>query len=478
MKKQVIDYVQNQIAQAPSRLKGHVTDLSGKPYPQRHIYRKLEGSLERFLQGQTEQRWIVVPGLRGIGKTTVLAQLFLHLATSKDILRLLYVSLDEVTGLLDSNLMEILEAYETILGQSFERLEAPVFIFVDEAQYDPKWGLALKSLYDKTKKVFICCTGSSAVSLQTNPDIYRRVIMTKLYPLSFPEYQMLAHEIYPTKGLKAKLKQALYFSQNTDEAFTSLKALEKEVRAYWARIDKLQIQQYLTTGTFPFALQFKNPNQLYESISGLLDKIIQKDIESLKSFDPKTLKSIKRLLFLLADAEGVLSLTKLHSVVGIESSITIQNVLSVLEQAELLIRVPPYGSQKSKLNKPSKYLFMSPAIRMSLLGIVGKEATYHTRMGRLMEDAAALHLHREFVGQGLGSLTHDPAQGSADFVLQIANQKEVVIEVGMGDKGPLQVKNTMQKIKSNYGIIVSNNELKKIDGKEIIQIPLPYFLMM
>ena len=94
------------------------------------------------------------------------------------------------------------------------------------------------------------------------------------------------------------------------------------------------------------------------------------------------------------------------------------------------------------------------------------------------EDAAALHLHREFVGQGLGTLTYDPAQGSADFILQIVNQKEVVIEISIGDKWPLQVKNTMQKIKSNYGIIVSNNELKKIDGEEIIQIPLQYFLMM
>jgi uncharacterized protein len=478
MQQQILNYVQNQIAQAPSRLKGHITDFNDKPYPQRHIYKTLENHLENFLEGQAEQRWIVVPGLRGIGKTTVLSQLFLHLTSRFDILRFLYVSLDEVAGLLDSNLMETLEAYEIILGESFERLKEPLFIFVDEAQYDPKWGLALKSLFDKSKKVFICCTGSSALSLQTNPDIYRRVAMTKLYPLSFPEYQMLKHEVYPKKGLKARLKQALYFSENTNEAYDKLKPLEKEVRNYWARIDKLQIQQYLTSGTFPFALKFKSPNQLYEAISGLLDKIIQKDIESLKLFDVKTLHSIKRLLFLLADAVDVLSVNKLHNVVGIESPITIRNVLSVLEQAELLIRIPPYGSQTSKLNKPSKHLFMSPAIRMSLLSIAGKEATYHTRMGRLMEDAAALHFYREFVGSGIGSLSYDPAQGSADFVLQIANQKDIVIEIGIGKKGPKQVKNTMQKIKCNYGIVVSDGNLKKVDGENIIQIPLQYFLMM
>ena len=199
MKEATLNYVQGQIAQAPHRLKGHITDPAGKVYPQRHIYKKLERHLDDFLSGKTEQRWIIVPGLRGVGKTTVLSQLFLKLQPRFDALRTLYVSLDEATGLLNSNLVEILEAYESILGESFERAKKPIFLFIDEVQYDPKWGLALKSLYDRTKQVFIFCTGSSAVSLQTNPDVYRRVVVEKLYPLSFPEYQMLRQGIFPAK---------------------------------------------------------------------------------------------------------------------------------------------------------------------------------------------------------------------------------------------------------------------------------------
>ena len=478
MKEQILNYVQNQIAQAPPRLRGHITDSMGKLYPQRHIYTELEKYLEAFLSGQTEQRWLVVPGLRGIGKTTVLSQLFLNLMSRYDALRILYISLDEVTGLLDSNLVEVLEAYETIMGQSFERLTDPIFIFVDEVQYDPKWGLALKSLYDRSKKVFICCTGSSAVSLQTHPDIYRRAVMTKLYPLSFTEYQMLLHGIYPAEELKNKLKQAIYFSKNTQEMYDSLTSLKKEVLQYWSRVDKLEIQKYLMVGTLPFALQFTNPNQVYESINGLLDKIILKDIESLKSFDSQTIQTIKRLLFLLADANDVLSVNKLPNIVGIESMITIQKVLSVLEQTELLIRIPPHGSQKSKLNKPSKYLFMSPAIRMALLGIVGKEATFHTRIGRLMEDVSALHFNREFISSGTAIVSYDAAQGSADFILQIANQKEIAIEIGIGKKETTQVKNTMQKIKCNYGIVIGDGNLAHFENENIACIPLNYFLLM
>lgn len=474
----ILSYVQNQIAQAPARLRGHSTATTGQPYPQRHIYKKLEQHLTDFISGTTEQRWLVMPGLRGVGKTTVLSQLFLNLTAKYDVLRILYVSLDEVTGLINSSLHEVLEAYEAILGKSFEKLQEPVFIFVDEVQYDEKWGLALKSLYDRSKKAFICCTGSSAVSLQTNPDIYRRVVMTRLCPLSFPEYQMLKYGIYPAKGLKNKLKRAIYFSKNAKEVAKNLKPLENEVLQYWSRIDKLEIQQYLMVGSLPLALQFTNMNQVYESINGLLDKIILKDIESLKSFDSQTIQSIKRLLFLLADASDVLSVNKLPNSVGIDSKITIQNVLSVLEQAELLIRVLPHGSQKSKLNKPSKYGFMSPAIRMALLGIVGKEATFHTRVGKLLEDAVALHFNREFVGTGAGILSYDPTLASADFILQIANQKEIAVEVGIGKKEIKQVRNTMEKIKCDYGLVISDGKLTHFDSENIVSIPLQYFLLM
>ena len=93
MKEAVLNYVQGQIAQASHRLKGHITDPTGKIYPQRHIYKKLEKHLDDFLAGKTEQRWIIVPGLRGVGKTTVLSQLFLKLQPRFDALRTLYVSL-------------------------------------------------------------------------------------------------------------------------------------------------------------------------------------------------------------------------------------------------------------------------------------------------------------------------------------------------------------------------------------------------
>lgn len=478
MDERVLNYIQNQIALGPHRLRGHATDLAGNPYPQRYIYKILEKYLADFLSAKTEQRWILMPGLRGIGKTTVLSQLFLTLLSTHDVIRVLYISLDEVTGLLNSNLLQVLEAYESILGEKFEQLKEPVFLFIDEVQYDPKWGVTLKSVYDRTKHVFICCTGSSAVSLQTNTDVYRRVIMEKLYPLSFSEYQMLRHETYPSEDLKQRITQAVYFSPNSKQVVDRLSTFQNEIIQYWSRVDKIGIQRYLMLGTFPFALQYSNDTQIYETIGGLMDKIILKDIENLKAFDIQTLHAIKRLLFLLADAGDVLSVAKLPGLTGIESTITVQRVFSVLEQAELLVRIPPHGSHKKKLTRPSKYLFLSPAIRMALLGIVGKEATFYTRMGRLLEDFSAMHFSREFISKGLGSLSYDPVQGGADFILQLANKKQIAIEIGKGKKELSQVKNTMERIQCDYGIVVGEGKLSHAAHDNIVYLPLDFFLLM
>lgn len=74
-------------------------------------------------------------------------------------------------------------------------------LFLDEVQYDKTWGLALKSLYDRTDKVFIFSTGSAALMLNTNADIARRTVFEKMQPLSFTEYLKIAHGKEEIKGL-------------------------------------------------------------------------------------------------------------------------------------------------------------------------------------------------------------------------------------------------------------------------------------
>jgi len=475
---EILKYVQNQLVQAPFRLKSYTENEQGKKYPQRYIYMKVDKYLRDFLHAPNAQdRWIIIPGLRGVGKTTILAQLYLNYYQEIGDRRMLYISLDEVVNVLGSSLKDVLIAYERIIGESFEKLTKPVFIFIDEAQYDPKWASVLKTVYDRSNKVFVACSGSSAVSLQTNPDVIRRSIFQKLFPTSFTEFLMIRDGKLPIKGLKQNIKDALFNAESAKEVYSKLKALEQNVTNAWSSIDRHYVDEYLKIGTLPFAIQMKDEVRVYQTITLLLDKVINQDVQSLGRFDPKTLSHIKRVLFLMAESD-VVSVQNLSKMLGTSVS-TITNILEVLEHAELLIRVMPYGSNSKKVRKPSRYQFMSSAMRSAFLSVAGNEQIFASQKGRLMEDIVAMTLYREFVANSRGALNYDSSKAGADFILTIAEKNIVPIEVGIGDKAGTQVKNTMKKVGSaKYGIVICKNALTLVEQDNIVKVPLDYFLLI
>lgn len=475
---ETLKYVQNQLVQAPFRLKPYTQDEQGKKYSQRHIYIKIDKYLRDFLHSpNARERWVIIQGLRGVGKTTILAQLFSNHIQESGERRMLYISLDEVVNVLGSSLKDVLVAYEKILGESFEKLTKPVFIFIDEAQYDPKWASVLKSVYDRSNKVFIACSGSSAVSLQTNPDVIRRAVFQKLFPTSFPEFLMIRDGKFPVKDLKKNIKEALFNAESAKDAYGKLKNIEQNVLSVWASIDRHYIDEYLKIGTLPFAIRVRDEARVYQTITLLLDKVINQDVQSLGRFDAKTLSYIKRVLFLLAESDMV-SLQKLSTT--LETSVnTVSNILEVLEQAELLIRVMPYGSNTKKVRKPSKYHFMSSAMRSAFLSVAGNKQIFAGQRGRLMEDIVAMTLYREFVASSRGSLNYDSVKSGADFILTIAEKNIIPVEVGMGEKTGTQVRNTMKKIGSaKYGVMVCRNDLALLEDANVIKVPLDFFLLI
>ncbi len=475
---EILKYVQNQLVQAPFRLKSYTQDEQGKKYPQRNIYIKVDKYFRDFLHIPSAQdRWIIIPGLRGVGKTTILAQLFLNHHQEVGEHRILYVSLDEVVNVLGSSLRDVLTAYEKIIGVSFEKLTEPVFIFIDEAQYDPKWASVLKSVYDRSNKVFVACSGSSAVSLQTNPDVIRRSIFQKLFPTSFSEFLMIRDDKFPVKDLKKNIKDALFIADSAKDAYEKLKKYEQSVMSAWSSIDRHYVDEYLKIGTLPFAIRMKDEARVYQTITLLLDKVINQDVQSLGRFDTKTLIYIKRLLFLLAESD-VVSIQKLA--ITLETSVnTVSNILEVLEQAELLIRVMPYGSNSKKVRKPSRYQFMSSAMRSAFLSVAGNVQIFAGQKGRLMEDIVAMTLYREFVANSRGALNYDSAKAGADFILTIADKNIIPIEVGMGEKLGTQVRNTMKKVRSaKYGVVICKNSLSLLEDANVVKVPLDYFLLM
>ncbi|OQX51033.1 hypothetical protein B5M47_02315 [candidate division CPR3 bacterium 4484_211] len=477
-------YLQNQLSRSPALLKTYAQDEQGNKYLARNMFIRVEKLIKDFIDGQKEVRIVSIPGLRGVGKTTLLAQLFLKLFPHHSE-NMLYISADQVVNEFRSDLYSVFEEYQKILSTSFEKLDRDLFIFIDEIHFDKKWAAALKSLYDKSKRVFVICTGSSALSLQSTTDLARRVIFERLYPMNFTEYILLktkyessrnnAVEIkFPIKGLKNSVKNVLFYSHDANQCFLNLKDLENQVRKYWLGIDSLEIDKYLRFGTMPYALTIKDEQRVHILTNQQIDKIVEKDLPELGKFDSNTLAMIKNIL-LLVSGSSELSITSLANTLKSISMVTLINVLEALEKAEMLIRVYPYGSTYKKVRKPSKYHFMTPAVRHTLLTIVEGESAFGKHKGKYLEDIIALTLYREF-NQKLASPTfYDSAKGGADFILKLSNKK-IAIEVGYGNKGVKQAQTTLEKIKGDYGLVISGSNLG-IEGK-IVKVPLKYFLLI
>jgi uncharacterized protein len=468
----VFAYLQEQIAQAEFRAKAYVFDDQNAKNPKRNCYVKLRKYLNDFLEGQTEARWIAIAGFRGVGKTTLLSQLYYE--TSEPGLTKLFLSIDHLTQILGISLSDALIAYEELLGSAFERLDKPVILFLDEVQYDPKWAITLKTLFDRTKKVFMLCTGSSAVTLQTNPDVARRLIFERLYPMSFTEYIKIKDGKFEIKGLTAKLRTIIFQSTTPGDVFIALKHYEQDINRYWTGIERLEIDRYMKYGTLPFAVKLKNEGLVYDQIKKILDRVVSMDIPQLGQFRPEITAKIPEILYAVA-ASDMLSVTNLAKDIGIDR-LTLTQILATLEKTETLTRIYPYGAHATQVRKPSKYLFASPAFRSMYYHVVGNIIGEQNYKGKLLEDTIGLYLTRILTNNG--SLTYDSSEGGADFIIRLGNQT-IVLETGIGEKAYKQIEQTSGRIgQVTYGLVVSNTSLSLSPDKKTVSIPLHYFFLL
>jgi hypothetical protein len=389
MRKELIDLVEGRLRDAADVLTSNTKSPAGTEYPKRSIYLLAEKYIREHLKKESPSpRWLVVPGLRGVGKSTLLAQLYTAFA-GNDVIPI-YFAMDDVVHLLKSNLQEVLEVFEQLTEINLATVQKPVLLFLDEVHYDPSWSAVLKVFYDKNPNIFIFCTGSSAIALQANTDAIRRISIERLYPMSFTEFIFIRKKKYPIGGLKEKLNMLLWESTSAMEMYSRLKHLEDSVDAWWKGVPRAERDYYLRVGAMPFATIYDDEAKALQAVNATIEKIVKIDIPQLKDFENKTLNAIFNILWLLANS-GDLSLRGISDATGLQVQ-TIVDVLDTLQKTELLIRIPPHATSMekqlpgSKSTKPSKYLFMSPAMRAAVLSSGGGTTLIEKKKGYLLED--------------------------------------------------------------------------------------------
>ncbi len=474
-KNKLKEYLRGQIVQTAFRARAYVFDTKNNELLTRNIFTRLQSHLEKFLEGNRAFRLVVLTGLRGAGKTTLMYQLYF----AKKNIDAYFLSLhvNEVVGTLGSSISDIMYAFEEVIGKSLADLDKPLLLFLDEVQYDEKWSIALKTLYDKSDKIFVFATGSAAVLVNSNNDIARRAIFEKVFPLSFTEFMKVKHQKKEVFGLADKMRESILSATSAKEVFEKWTALKKSINKYYFDISRLEFEKYLNYGSLPFMVALDNEALVYDQINKSLERVINKDIPQMKTMSRDVASKIPAILYAVADMDA-LNFSTLAEKFGI-SRPKISEIFGVLEQAEVLHRIYPIGSHfKQVTQRPSKYLFSSPAFRTMYYKTIGNTISEQNARGKLLEDLIGMYLYTFFDKKVNVSLNYDAEKGGADFIIGVGNKK-IVIEVGVNKNKYRQVIQTMKKVKATYGIIISEKaeDLEYNETENIIKIPLKHFLL-
>lgn len=475
----------------PQRIEGYIYDENKKLLPTRFMFAKFKKVVEKLLVNNLSEveKIVLMPGIRGIGKSTLLAQTYAiqKFLKPKDANILANIGkLDEKIYLDVSqlhaeqiSLNDFFNFYEEVKGFHFEKPQKKILLLLDEIHFDENWGLFLKNIFDRTKghkDILVIATGSSALQINMIADLGRRSDIWEIFPMKFNEYLILKCGKYPVSNLSDDLQDILFNSSGAAEVFSRLKAKLQEVNRFFAESIPYQSEKdFFESGSFPAVLKIKNKQKAVEKIKSVIDGIIAKDIIKLKSFETQTVSKISDLLYLLAQSD-LISYSKLQEALKISRPETLESLIEALIMSGVLVKVKTYGTTYGSTRKTPKILFITPSLRSAILNNIYPSGIE----GKKLEDYFALIFQKDIKRNqifGAPKLSYDLAEGGADFVLTLKDRSNIVIEVGFSKEEVKQVKNTMKKAKSRYGLVFGSSKLELIDNS-IVKVPLRFLLLI
>ena len=512
-----------------------VAGLPGKQKTyKREPWSQLHQKMQSFLNSSDNQ-WLIVSGLRGVGKTTLLTQLFNDSSLDAPHVQRFYFSMEQL-GTAQDVIPDFIEAVR-YLRQQYP--EDKFLLFIDEVHAQHQWSLGCKVILDQISNIFIVCTGSSALQLQLNRETGRRRIVFKMHPLSLADFLALRQFnagfkplITPEPDLQQNLQKILFDAKTSKQVYDGLFKHSQPLDDYYQQYQQIAlpnmqprlaepiatrlIEEYINNyGTFPILsgeaeTSKEQPNLFQKTIvqpesvidlqqryrlNEMIRTTILKDIiEILPKLESNpivvarlsitTLHLLPRLISFLATSERV-SLYTIASRVGHIHQQTLRAMLELLKISELIHEIPPVGSFFNKKNtKTPKYLFGAPALRQSQAELDPLPANEYVAQlrGQLLEDTIAMYLKRIFDAtkpQRDRVVEYDTEAGGADFVIspRLGTKKRIVIEVGYSKQTVRQVEQTMQK-DDLYGLVITNiDEPRLAEDSKVVYVPLKYFLL-
>lgn len=232
------------------------------------LLRETTSTFHRYMYNRIDwnARIVGLLGPRGVGKTTMVLQYIKENLPRKESL---YVVAEDLYF-----------ASHTLvdLADAFARTGCK-YLIIDEIHKYKGWSHELKLIYDYHSELHVFFTGSSILDFYKGAsDLSRRVLTYEMQGLSYREYLSLFHQIeLPVYSLQQILNQEVELPQG----FLPLQ----------------HFSDYLKRGYYPF-----RDNNFERYIMNVVNTTLEVDIAQYADLTPATIRKLKRLLAIIAQA--------------------------------------------------------------------------------------------------------------------------------------------------------------------------------
>jgi len=294
------------------------------------LLKNLKIDFKRYLYNKIDfsSQMVAIVGARGVGKTTLLLQKLKELRENSPRHHSLYFSFD-LPFVATIDLFEFAEKFVKQGGR---------YLLIDEIHKYKNFAIHLKSIYDVYPNLKVLFTGSCATSiLNAQADLSRRVVIHRLYGLSYREFlELTINQKLPSYSLEEILKNK---NQIVDDLMDSFLPLE-----YWS--------DYLEHGYYPF--YFSERAYFLELLYNTINLTIEVDLPNLGLIKVEAIEKLKKILTIICQSDPFkINISKIASLSGLSRN-SIYSYLNYLDRGELLSVVNSSKKGLTMLAKPDK----------------------------------------------------------------------------------------------------------------------------
>jgi predicted AAA+ superfamily ATPase len=347
-----------------------------------------------------------------------------------------YLKVDE------ESIKKIFELYTiNILKTPLENLQAPIYIFLNEIQSLPNWGLFLKRWYDLSYRIKFTVSGSSSSTIRQGAietlagRIHTQIVcpMKYLEVVRFKENDTKRDQLYDriNWNLREGLKQSITEDTPTP-LYTEFEGANRELTPVKDQF-LVYLQQYLMKGGYPEVVATEDIYRVTSILRDYLSQTIYKDV--VKAFmirEPKTFEALFGVL--ASDCCQRINYSTIQSELDIRKE-TLRDYLFYLQYSFLITESRFYSKSRRLQERKEKKIYINDIVlRNAVTGYLDPSiAVNSSQLGFITENVVSDHVRRlkfnlEYGLDADSFYWYDKKRCEVDIVLDLFH-KPVPIEV-------------------------------------------------